>query len=197
MNVIDNWDEYFMRLAYLTSYKSKDESTKIGAVLVRDNMIISTGFNGLPKKVLDPYDYENKLTKFKHELGKKGLSTFSAEEIYEKIKNRKERPDKYNFVSHAEVNTLWAAARNGISTNNSILYTQAIPCNECAKGIIQSGVSKVIVHKPFSDIFYESDKWKPILQVTLDMFNEAGVKLVYMKDNLGEIGFIGGKEYQL
>ena len=127
----------------------------------------------------------------------KSALSYDQIEIYEKIKNRKERPDKYNFVSHAEVNTLWAAARNGISTSNSILYTQAIPCNECAKGIIQSGVSKVIVHKPFSDIFYESDKWKPILQVTLDMFNEAGVKLVYMKDDLGETGFIGGKEYSL
>lgn len=197
MNVINTWDEYFMKLAYLTSYKSKDESSKIGAVLVRDNMIISTGFNGLPKKVLDPYDYENKRVKFKHELGKKGLSTFSAEEIYEKIKNRKSRPDKYLWTIHGETNAVLAAARLGISINNSILYTQAIPCNECARNLIQAGISKVFVHKIFNDIFYESDKWKPILQVTLDMFNEAGVKLVYMKDNLGEIGFIGGKEYQL
>jgi len=197
MKIIDNWDEYFMKMAYLASYKSKDESSKIGAVLVKNNSVISMGYNGICRDVLDPWDYENKSQKFKHEISKKGISLFSAQEIYEKIKNRKSRPDKYSFVEHGERNAIYQAAYLGISTKDSILYTLALPCPDCARGIIQSGIQKVIVHKSFNDIFYEADKWKSLLQVSLDMFNEAEIELEYIEKELGEIGFIGGVEYKL
>ena len=61
-----SWDEYFMTVAYLISMKSKDPSTKVGAVIVgRDNEIVSTGYNGLPRNVDDKLDrYINKDYKY-------------------------------------------------------------------------------------------------------------------------------------
>jgi dCMP deaminase len=160
-------------------------------------MVISTGYNGLSKGALDPYDYENKLSKFKGDIIAKGYAQYAANDVYQKIKNRKSRPDKYLHIIHGETNAILAAAKLGISTDKSTLYTQAIPCNECAKNIIQSGVSKVIVHKSFSDIFYQAEQWKPILRITFDMFEESEVEVYFIDVILNETAFISGKEYKL
>src|SRR5437868_115563 len=98
-----DWDEYFFRHVYLASQKSKDERTKIGAVLVRSDSraIISEGFNGICRGV---DDYNSK---------------------------RSEKPIKYFFYEHAERNSIYNCARHGISTLNSICYTQGIPCADC------------------------------------------------------------------
>jgi dCMP deaminase len=187
MKVIDNWNEYYLRLAYLVARKSKDESSKIGSVLVKNNSVISSGYNGICAKVLDPWDYENKLEKFSEDIREKGYDFYENEKAYEKIKNRKLRPYKYMWVSHSENNCICQVAKMGISSNGSTLYTLAIPCDRCAVSLIQAGVSEVIVHKQFNDIFYQSEKWNPILQVTIDMFEEAGVKLKILDLSLDEI----------
>ena len=110
-----NWDEYFMGVAMLAARRSKDPSTQVGACIVSpDNIIISTGYNGMPKGCSDDeYPWE-----------REGDET------------------KYPFVVHAELNAVLNA--NGRDLRGSKLYVALFPCNECAKAIIQSGVKEVV-----------------------------------------------------
>ncbi len=110
-----SWDEYFMGIALLAARRSKDPSTQVGACIVSpENIIISTGYNGMPKGCSDdefPWDRE-------------GADT------------------KYPYVVHAELNAILNA--NGRDLRGSRIYVALFPCNECAKAIIQSGVEEVI-----------------------------------------------------
>jgi dCMP deaminase len=116
------WDEWFMRMVYLTSEKSKDPSTKIGSILVRDNRPLSNGYNGFPIGVRD---YK---------------------------KRYDDRHIKLKFVVHSELNAILSAGKNGESTLNTILYTQSHPCNECAKSIINSGIREIIIHGQYPEM---------------------------------------------
>ena len=109
------WDEYFMGVAMLAARRSKDPNTQVGACIVsQDNIIISTGYNGLPNGCSDdeyPWEREGEETK-----------------------------DPY--VVHAELNAILNA--NGRDLRGSRLYVALFPCNECAKAIIQAGVKEVL-----------------------------------------------------
>ena len=110
-----SWDEYFMGVAMLAARRSKDPSTQVGACIVSpDNIIISTGYNGMPKGCSDD----------EFPWGREGTET------------------KYPFVVHAELNAILNA--NGRDLRGSRLYVALFPCNECAKAIIQCGIKEVI-----------------------------------------------------
>lgn len=127
-----DWAEFFMRHVYLASYKSKDPRTKIGAVLVRDNRIISNGYNGFPCHVLDLDNrYSNK-------------------------------EDKYKFICHAEFNSVLQCARFGTSSFGSTLYSQGIPCAECVKAIIQGGIKEIVCHKQWPNLTHSDNWVKSI-----------------------------------
>ena len=112
-----SWDEYFMGMAVLSSLRSKDPSTQVGAVIVNDeNKVVSIGYNGMPRNIEDAC-----LTWEKGE----GLNS------------------KYLYVCHAELNAI-LNARNGTSLNNCRVYVTLFPCNECTKALIQVGVKEVI-----------------------------------------------------
>ena len=110
-----NWDEYFMGVAMLAARRSKDPSTQVGACIVsQDNIIISTGYNGMPKGCSDD----------------------------EFPWNREGEDTKYPYVVHAELNAILNS--NGRDLRGSRIYVALFPCNECAKAIIQSGIREVI-----------------------------------------------------
>ena len=110
-----SWDEYFMGIAMLAAKRSKDPNTQVGACIVSpDNIIISTGYNGMPKGCSDD----------EFPWGREGAET------------------KYPFVVHAELNAILNA--NGRDLRGSRIYVSLFPCNECAKAIIQSGVKEVL-----------------------------------------------------
>ncbi len=110
-----SWDEYFMGVAKLAAHRSKDPSTQVGACIVSpENIIISTGYNGMPKGCSDD----------EFPWGREGAET------------------KYPFVVHAELNAILNA--NGRDLRGSRVYVALFPCNECAKAIIQSGVKEVV-----------------------------------------------------
>ena len=142
-----NWDEYFMGIAMLTAKRSKDPSTQVGACIVsKDNIIISTGYNGMPKGCSDdefPWEREG----------------------------AQDDMTKYPYVVHAELNAILNA--NGRDLRGSRIYVALFPCNECAKAIIQSGVSEVM---------YLSDKYKDTMMnlVSKRMLDAAGVKYTKM-----------------
>ena len=110
-----SWDEYFMGVAMLAARRSKDPSTQVGACIVsQDNIIISTGYNGMPKGCSDdefPWEREGEQT-------------------------------KYPYVVHAELNAILNAS--GRDLRGSRIYVALFPCNECAKAIIQAGIKTVV-----------------------------------------------------
>ncbi len=112
-----SWDEYFMGIALLSSQRSKDPSTQVGACIVNEeNRILSMGYNGMPHCCSDDeYPWER-------EGG--NLDT------------------KYMFVCHAELNAILNF--RGGSLKDSRVYVTLFPCNECAKAIIQAGIKEII-----------------------------------------------------
>ena len=111
-----SWDEYFMGLAHLSAFRSKDPSTQVGAVIVdTDNRVVSIGYNGLPRGCSDddyPWEREGEI-----------LET------------------KYPFVVHAELNAILNSKN---SVKDCSIYVSLFPCNECAKALIQVGVKEVV-----------------------------------------------------
>ena len=142
-----NWDDYFMGVALLAAQRSKDPSTQVGACIVDEtNRLLSTGYNGFPKGCSDDEFPWNR--------------------------NAEEGETKYPFVVHAELNAI--LNNRGKSLADSKIYVALFPCHECAKAIIQAGITEVI---------YLSDKYK---ETTSDansrrMLECAGVKLTKLK----------------
>jgi dCMP deaminase len=112
-----DWDVYYMGFADHAKTKSKDPSTKVGAVIVdNDGNIISTGFNGFPRGVND------------------------LEERYA------DRNIKILMAEHAERNAIFSAARKGNSLKGCVMYLSGLPpCSDCARAIIQSGICRLVV----------------------------------------------------
>lgn len=118
MDRLRKWDERFLRQAEYIASWSKDTSTKVGCVITTpDRRILSTGYNGVPRGVDDN----------------------------PKLLNRHDREqDKYLFYEHAERNALYNAANIGVSVKDSTAYITMPPCADCARGLISSGVKRVV-----------------------------------------------------
>jgi len=151
-----SWDKLYMTMVYLIAMKSKDESTHVGAVIVGpDNEVRSVGYNSFPRGVNDD------------------------------IPERQERPEKYNWFSHAERNAIYNAAMVGIPLKGCHIYTNGIPCTPCAWGIINAGLTEVIVDKVWDDNNYA--QWEEQAKISSVMFQEAGVKLRFYDGELLDI----------
>lgn len=146
-----SWDEYFMSVAILAAMRSKDPSTQVGCCIVdNNNIILSTGYNGMPMGCSDD----------EYPWDREGEET------------------KYPYVVHAELNAILNAG--GKSLKGARLFVDLFPCNECAKAIIQSGISEVI---------YLRDKYATAANMIASrrMLTSAGIKLTQLiptKDNL-------------
>ncbi len=111
-----SWDQYFMGVAILSSMRSKDPNTKVGACIVNEDLkIVGIGYNGFPKGCSDDlFPWERK----------GGFLDV-----------------KYPYVVHAEPN---AILNSTVSLKNATLYVTLFPCNECVKLIIQSGIKEIV-----------------------------------------------------
>jgi dCMP deaminase len=143
-----NWDTYFINIAEQVKLKSKDKNTQIGVVIVgKDNEIVSTGYNSFPRGINDDID------------------------------ERQEKPEKYFWFEHAERNAIYNAARIGVSTLDTTMYmTCGISCADCARAIINSGISKIILR---SGRGATNPKWQESAERSNQMFKEAGVIVEY------------------
>lgn len=113
-----SWDDWCMEIAETYAKKSKDESTKLGAVIMAPapgRQLLSAGYNSFPRGIVDT------------------------------VPKRQLRPEKYKWFVHAEANAVYNAARTGVSLLEGILYCRWLPCHICAMAIIQSGVSEIVV----------------------------------------------------
>lgn len=136
-----SWDEYFMGVALLSAHRSKDPNTQVGACIVNSkNKIVGAGYNGLPMGCDDD--------DFPWEKQGDFLQT------------------KYPFICHAELNAI--LNNIGMDLQDCKIYTALFPCNECAKAIIQSGITEVIY---LSDKYADTDTAK----ASRLMFTKAGI----------------------
>lgn len=130
MNIRPNWQKYFIEMAYLVSSRSTCLRRSVGAVIVKNNQVISTGYNGAPKNV--PHcsitgclrEQMNVPSGERHELCR-GV--------------------------HAEQNAIVQAAVNGTSIQHGELYCTTQPCIICAKMIINSEIKRVFVSETYND----------------------------------------------
>ena len=140
------WGNRYTCLAKEISTWSKDPSTQVGAVVIGNNgEVLSQGYNGFPRGIKD-----------------------TAARL-------KDRERKYNLVVHAEMNAIYNAGLNGVSLKGSTLYVYGLPvCNECAKGIIQVGIDKVIATRPAD----YNEKWDDSIKDAKALFKEAEVDYI-------------------
>jgi dCMP deaminase len=155
-----NWHEYFMLLAKLVSVRSTCNSRKIGAVIVRSNRILATGYNGAvhgaPHCIDRGPDFCLRRSVGAHDA------------------------DKYNYClsSHAEVNAIDQAARFGISLDGASLYCTLEPCNWCFKQLIQAGIRKIYFEEYYDSKNKEFDLyWRKVMESNDNMkvFEQVGV----------------------
>jgi dCMP deaminase len=144
-----NWTEYFLNIAEQVKLKSKDESTQIGPVIVGiDNEVLSTGYNSFPRGMDD-----------------------SKQE-------RQERPEKYFWFEHAERNAIYNAARVGTALKNSTIYlTSGVPCMDCARGIVNSGIKVVWCKRVCTT--KNKEKWEESQLKSIQLLNECGVQVMF------------------
>ena len=114
-------DKRYMRMALIWAENSYCKRRQVGAILVKDKMIISDGYNGTPSGFENVCEDENNTTK--------------------------------PYVLHAEANAITKVARSNNSSEGATLYVTSSPCIECAKLIIQSGISRVV----YTDSYRLSD----------------------------------------
>ncbi len=115
--MVISWDEYFMSVAKLSAYRSKDPNTQVGACIVNpDKKIVGVGYNGLPWGCEDEdFPWESR----------EGI-------LYD---------TKYPYVVHAELN---AILNSTTPLQGCTIYVSLFPCHECVKAIIQSGIKKIV-----------------------------------------------------
>ena len=135
-----SWDDYFMGVAILSSYRSKDPNTKVGACIVNPNTkrVISMGYNGMPNGCSD------------------------SEFPWTKTSDN-ESETKYPYVVHAELNAILNAKT---SVDGCYLYVTLSPCSECMKAIIQSGIKKIIYKDAYKKDSEMDKATKKMIQYT-------------------------------
>ena len=140
------WGDRYIHLAKEISTWSKDPSTQVGAVVIGNNgEVLSQGYNGFPRSIKDT------------------------------PQRLKDRGKKYNLVVHAEMNAIYNASLNGVSLKGSTLYVYGLPiCNECAKGVIQVGIDKVIATRPAD----YNKEWDESIKDAKALFKEAEVEYI-------------------
>ncbi len=163
-----SWDQYHIEECYSVSRRSRDLSTRAGAVIVdKTNTPLSRGYNSLPRGI----DFEG-------EIGSDGLPS------------RLSPIDgaKYLWTEHAERNAIYNAARVGTPLVGATLYVNWLTCIDCARAINQVGIDKVIVHAPGHEAFLHSrgenfNRWDTKGTVQ-ELFAEADVELVWFDGHL-------------
>jgi dCMP deaminase len=144
-----NWTEYFLEIAEVVKLKSKDQSTQIGAVVVGEGRnVLSTGYNSFPRGLDDS------------------------------LQERQERPEKYFWMEHAERNAIYNAALEGVSLKNSTIYlTSGLPCMDCARGIVNSGIKTVYCKEVCTT--KNKEKWEESQKKSLQLLLECNIEVIY------------------
>lgn len=124
------WDEYFISIAKLVSTRSTCLRRKVGAILVKDKKILTTGYNGVPSNI--------------EHCEKTGC-------LRERLKVPSGERHELCRGLHGEQNALLQAALHGVSVKDAMLYSTTHPCIICAKMIINAGINEVVIAGGYPD----------------------------------------------
>lgn len=132
---MDKWDDRFMQLAEVIAGWSScyQSNRKIGAIIVKNKRIITTGYNGAPSGHMSCLEKGECLRK------KSNIPSGTQQELC--------------YAIHAEQNAIIQAAKLGISIDGATIYCTHQPCVICSKMIINSGIQKIVYKNPYPDIF--------------------------------------------
>ena len=125
-----SWDEYFMDIAQVVSKRSTCIRRHVGAVIVSDRRLLSTGYNGAPNNI--------------EHCGKKGC-----------LRQRLNVPsgERHELCRglHAEQNAIIQAALHGVSIRGGVIYCTHHPCVVCAKMLVNAGIGEIIIREDYPD----------------------------------------------
>ena len=153
------WDEYFMKIAETVALKSKDPSSQMGCVIVDENKrVVSVGYNGLVQGA-----DESKMT----------LS---------------ERPMKYHFAIHSEMNAVIFAKRD---LTGCTIYNRVATCDNCLKYCLQAGIKRFV----YKDLRVHSHSTDPSKSMTNVETDEAIVRLLSAMPEIETLNITNGKTY--
>ena len=139
---MNKWDIRFVRIAKEVAEWSKDPSTQVGSIAVKNRKIIATGYNGFPKGIKD-----------------------APKDLYD-------REMKLKLTVHAEKNMIYNAVEHGVKLEGSTVYIWGLPtCEECWKGLVQVGVSRVVM----PNIEWNGGKWKEGCKFAKEYMEKAGI----------------------
>lgn len=145
------WNEYFAQITLLVASKSEDQSTKCGSIIVSPDNTIIS-------------------------TGYNGFPRGIKD-----TPERQERPIKYKYFEHGERNCIYNAAREGARTKGCTMYITGVPCADCARAIIQSGIIKVVMlDGPHRTEEFKA-RWKESTDFTLALFEEVGMEMEFYK----------------
>ncbi len=147
MRMVPSWDQYYLEICKVVAIRSKDPNTHVGCIIVGPaHEIRSTGYNSFPRGIRDD------------------------------VPERLERPAKYLWMEHAERNAICNAARAGTSTEGCTLYVEIMPCMDCARAIVQAGITEVAISAERMRQ-YSSDYYNQHFGLVEVLFQEAGIKV--------------------
>jgi dCMP deaminase len=141
-------DKHFMRVAREAARASDDRNTQVGCVIVCSDGLTIRAANTFPRDVVKTRD------------------------------ERHERPAKYKWIEHAERNAIYSAARRGCPLAGARIYVPWFPCMDCARAIVQSGISELVCHKPD----FDHPRWGNDFRDATVLLAEGGVPVRYVCD---------------
>lgn len=131
-----SWDEYFMKITEIVAGRSTCLRRKVGAIIVKNKRILTTGYNGPPEGI-------------EHCESRGGC-------LRDKMNIPSGQRMELSRAIHAEQNAIIQAAKMGISIDDSTIYVTTHPCFTCAKMLINAGVKKIIYREGYPDKFARS-----------------------------------------
>lgn len=138
------WNRRFLELTDVIAGWSKDPSRGVGALIVTST----------------------------HQIVATGFNGLPRG--FEDTDDRLQRPNKYDFVVHAELNALIQCARNGVTPIGCTLYSSFSPCVNCAIAIVQAGIERVVTY----EVEDNDDRWRDSIEKSVEVFRESGVRYV-------------------
>ena len=153
-----SWDEYFIGIMHAVSLRGTCDRGRVGAVVVRDKRLITTGYVGAASGCKSCDEIGHEMDTVIHEDGTQSRHCIRT--------------------AHAETNAIIQAARFGISTDGATLYCMMVPCYACAKNIINAGIKRVVAEKDYhagsrsKEIFKEAKVKYELLQSELVKYKD-------------------------
>jgi len=157
-----NKHRLFIKMAELVADQSTCCRLQVGAVLVKDNRVISIGFNGTPTGQLHCEDNFRDIYEAEYKDQFATYEDFTASRTFYDLHGKWSIENEL----HAEQNAITQASKLGISLEGATLYCTHQPCSMCSRIIINSGIKRVVYEQGYPDEF------------SLALFEEAGIELV-------------------